>query len=64
MREREGGASGHVTVVYLSSLDEVTAIKQTGCMLPDDLMIVRKCGLRWKLRVSCWPLLLNLEKNC
>lgn len=40
--EEEGGAGGHVTVVYLSSLDEVTAIKQNGCMLPDDLMTVRK----------------------
>ena len=42
MREEEGGAGGHVTVVYLSSLDEVTAIKQNGCMLPDDLMTVSK----------------------
>ena len=40
--EEEGGAGGHVTVVYLSSLDEVTAIKQNGCMLPDDLMTVSK----------------------
>ena len=40
MRDGVGGAKGHVTVVYLSSLDEVTSIRQTGCMLPDDLMMV------------------------
>ena len=38
--QRGGGAGGHVTVVYLSSLDEVTAVKQNGCMLPDNLMTV------------------------
>ena len=40
MGERVGGASGHVTIVYLSSLDEVTSVRQSGCMLPDKLMMV------------------------
>ena len=40
--ERVGGASGHVTIVYLSSLDEVTSVRQNGCMLPDKLMMVSK----------------------
>ena len=32
--------TGHMTVVYLPSLDEVTSIKQSGCMQPDELMAV------------------------
>ena len=40
LKNRVSGACGHVTVVYLPSLDEVTAIKQSGCMEPDELMMV------------------------
>ena len=39
-RNRAGSASGHMTVVYLPSLDEVSAINQTGCMQQDELMMV------------------------
>ena len=40
VRSRESRGCGHVTVVYLPSLDEVTAIKQCGCMEQDELMMV------------------------
>ncbi|CAI8029102.1 Exosome complex component MTR3 [Geodia barretti] len=57
VRDGVGGAKGHVTVVYLSSLDEVTSIRQTGCMLPDDLMMAVDAGiescLRLKHRMKC-----------
>jgi ribonuclease PH len=56
-RDGVGGAKGHVTVVYLSSLDEVTSIRQTGCMLPGDLMMAVDAGiescLRLKHRMKC-----------
>ena len=39
-RNRAGSASGHMTVVYLPSLDEVSAINQSGCMQQDELMMV------------------------
>ena len=39
-RTGSGHVTGHMTVVYLPSLDEVTAIQQSGCMQPDELMTV------------------------
>ena len=40
VRDHTDSGCGHMTVVYLPSLDEVTALKQSGCMQPDELMAV------------------------
>ena len=41
VRKLNDSSCGHMTVVYLPSKDELTALKQNGCMQPDELMAVR-----------------------
>ena len=68
------GIRGAITVVYLPSLDEVTALKQTGVMKHDDVLKVQSQLCLSAIPKSCneWPgyeasytcdMLLCLEKR-